>query len=71
MNPALHQLRLAVAERNVAAGVRRIRRQRQVIADLKRDGHDTKSARDLLAKLLKTQAGYEGDCDRLRAELAK
>jgi uncharacterized coiled-coil protein SlyX len=43
---------LAMANEHVADAERRIARQRDLIAELQRDGHDTKKARELLATML-------------------
>jgi hypothetical protein len=58
---------LALAERHVAQGEEHLARQRKLIADLERHGHDTKQARDLLAQSM--QALHIGDRDRLKKEL--
>jgi len=60
---------LAQAERQVAEGVLRIARQREVVADLERTGLDTKEARTLLAELQSLQALHVADRDRLKQEL--
>jgi hypothetical protein len=61
---------LAVGERHVAQGERHIARQKQIIAELDRDGHDTTRAIELLATFQATQALHIADRDRLRNELA-
>jgi hypothetical protein len=61
---------LAQAERHVAEGEQHIARQRALIAELARDGHDTALAVELLHEFERTQAGHVADRDRLRAELA-
>ena len=61
---------LAQAERHVAEGEDRIVRQRQIIADFARSGHDLKVAKELLAQFEDMQTSAIADRDRLRAELA-
>src|SRR5437588_9941298 len=56
MDRAILLERLAQAERHVAGGVQQIARQRTVIANLERHGHDTNQARGLLAEFQSTQA---------------
>ena len=53
----------------MAEGVQHIVRQRTVIADLERHGHDTKQARALLAQFQATQALHIADRDQLKKEL--
>jgi len=60
---------LALAERHVAQGEEHLARQRKLIADLERHGHDTKQAHDLLAQFESMQALHIGDRDRLKKEL--
>jgi len=62
---------LAQAERHVAQGELHLIRQREIIDELERGGHDTASARDLLLKLEETQALHIADRDRIRAELVR
>jgi hypothetical protein len=62
---------LALAERHVAEGDRHLSRQRALIAELKRDGHGTGQAIDLLRTLEDTQATFIADRDRIRNELSK
>jgi len=60
---------LAQAERHVAQGERHIARQREIIAELERDGHDTAQARATLAQFEEIQAMHVAERDRLRHEL--
>jgi hypothetical protein len=60
---------LAEAERHVAEAEQHIIRQRQVIDDLDRHGHDTESARYLLRQFEELHAVHVADRDRLRSEL--
>jgi hypothetical protein len=46
---------LAMVERHVAEGEIRLSRQRALIAELDRDGHDTADARAILATIRETQ----------------
>ena len=65
----LDHLRLAVE--HVAAGEKTIARQREVIAELERGGHNTKEARATLTQFLELQALHEADRKRLLQELAE
>ena len=60
---------LAQAERHVAIGREVIQRQRQIVFELERDGHDATQAHFLLATFLMTQAAHEEDVVRRRQEL--
>jgi len=62
---------LAKAEEAVAIGERNISRQRRLIDQLERDGHDVAAARALLATFEESQALHVFDMDRLRRELAR
>jgi hypothetical protein len=62
---------LALAERHAAEGEARIVKQHDIIAELERDGHDTKQARDLLRVFEETQVSFVADRDRLRSEVSK
>lgn len=70
MDRALIHDRLAMAERHVAQGKEHIERQTALIAELDRDGHDSRTARDLLGTLKESLALHIADRDRLRHELA-
>jgi hypothetical protein len=63
------QEQLAEAERLVLEGERHVARQRQIVSELGRDGHDTKEAMDLLRRLEAWLALRIADRDRLREEL--
>jgi hypothetical protein len=69
MDPKLLRDHLALAERHAAEGEDHIERQRRILAELERDGHDTALARKLLATLEATQAQHVANRDRLRREL--
>ncbi len=60
---------LALAERHVGQGFGIIARQRELIAALKRGGHATEDALNLLADFEDIQALHVADRDRLRKEL--
>ena len=62
---------LAIAERNVAQGERQLEHQRGLIEELRRDGHDTHKAEELLLTFEESQALHIADLDRIRAELAQ
>jgi hypothetical protein len=62
---------LAQAEDDVASGRRAIIRQRELILDLDRDGHETGEARRLLATFEEMQKLHVADRDRLLKELAE
>ena len=62
---------LAQAERHVADAQEQVQRQREVIAKLKRDGHDARLANKLLDNFVALAAAHIADRDRLRGELAK
>ena len=61
---------LEQAERHVAEGEQHIARQRELIAELERDGHDTTTAIELLRTFEQSQAGHIADRDRIRAVLS-
>ena len=48
---------------------RHVVRQRELVAELERDGHDTIQATDLLARFEELLQLHVGDRDRLRREL--
>jgi hypothetical protein len=60
---------LAKAERHVAQANVIIGRQRSLVAELERDGHDTAAARGLLATFLDIQRLQEEDLARITREL--
>ena len=69
MNRAMLIEHLQQAEAQAAGGARHIERQRRLIAELERDGHDVTAAKDLLAIYLQTQELHEQHRDWLRCEL--
>ena len=60
---------LATAERHVERGREIVARQRAIVRELARDGHDTTSAVDLLQLFEQLQDLHIADRDRLRWEL--
>lgn len=66
---AIWREHLAQAERHVALGEEHIAKQRGIVADLERDGHDISAARDLLDQLEQMQELHVANRDRLRKEL--
>ena len=56
---------LAEAERSIATGSKIVERQRCIIMELERDGHDTSQARFVLHELLNTQSLHVLTRDRL------
>jgi len=60
---------LAQAERHVAEGESYVERQRQIVAELERDGHDAATAKALLATFEEMQATQIAERDRLRQAL--
>jgi hypothetical protein len=62
-------LHLCEAEAHVAEGMRHVEKQREIIADLERGGHNTLQAASLLCTLEAMLALYVAHRDRLRKEL--
>jgi hypothetical protein len=60
---------LALADEHIALGAKHVARQREIIAELERDGHDTTKACALLAEFEELQAMHIADRDRLLGEL--
>jgi hypothetical protein len=69
MQRSMMERHLAEAETAAAQGRRHVTRQEQLIVELKRDGHPTTQAEDLLRTLYETQQLHEAHRDRLRQEL--
>ncbi|MBV8534283.1 MAG: hypothetical protein JO128_01750 [Alphaproteobacteria bacterium] len=61
---------LAMANRHVEKGERHVRRQRELVAELERDGHNTVEAKKLLEQFEKLQEMHKADRDRIERELA-
>jgi hypothetical protein len=64
------ELDLRRAEAHVANGHARIAQQREIIAELDREGHDTAPAKDMLASFERTQAMHIAHRDRIAGKLA-
>ena len=60
------QQRLAKAEEQVELGAHNVVRQREIVAQLERDGFDTVGARMLLIEFEEAQTAYIAERDRLR-----
>jgi len=69
MDRAALQDRLAAAVRHVAEAERHVASQREVVAQLEREGHDTAHAKQLLEQFEEVLAIHVADRDRLRKEL--
>lgn len=69
LNIAILREHLAMANRHIASGNRVVIRQRELIAELKSDGHDTKDAVALLVQFEELLALHLSDRDRLFDEL--
>lgn len=64
------QRHLAEAHRNVAEGERHIVRQREIVSELERGGHDAKVALQLLWEYETLLDSHIADRNRIEAELA-
>ena len=62
-------LELQKAEEHVRQGESHLKSQRRVIAELKKDGHDTKTARSLYRTFEDLQLSHVANRDRLALEL--
>jgi hypothetical protein len=62
---------LSQCRRHVSEGEKHIARQREIVAELARDGRDTTLARELLGHFEETQALHVAHRDRLAYELSK
>lgn len=70
LHRAALERRLAEAEKHILAGERHLTRQREIVAELERDGHDIGEAQKLLASFEGLQEMHVADRDRLRKKLA-
>ncbi len=61
--------RLAQAEEQVELGAHNVARQREIVAQLERDGFDTAGARALLIEFEEAQTLYVAERDRLQREV--
>jgi len=68
MDRRLLEEHLAMAERHVAEGEGHLLRQRQLVSDLRRGGHDTTESEKFLAQLEALQVMHLEHRDRLRLE---
>jgi len=66
---AMWEEHLALAERHIVQGARTVARQRRIVADLERDGHDAAMARALLGQFQHLLDLHIADRDRIRKEL--
>src|SRR5215475_14354868 len=66
MDPQLIRTHLAEAERHIALSNRHIARQIEIINELKRGGHPTNLALDLLATYRAAHASHLAHCDLIR-----
>jgi hemerythrin len=66
---AMLERHLAQAERHVSEGENTVARQRRVVTELSKDGHDSRLAQELLTQFETAQAAHIADRDRIRAEL--
>ena len=71
MDSAVLKRHLEEAEGHVVLGEQHIVRQRQLVFELERDGHDTTVAKQLLAEFEATQVLHAEHRDRLRQQLAE
>jgi hypothetical protein len=71
MDREMLQRHLALAEEHIATGEKNIARQRDLIAQLERDGHDTASARTFLREFEQLQALHIAERERLLSELSE
>jgi hypothetical protein len=69
MDRAMELAHLAEAERHIAEGKRRLERQEEIVAELKRQGHDAETALCLLALFRQVQADYVSHRDRIQKAL--
>jgi hypothetical protein len=72
MDQEMARRHLELAEERIKAGEKNIARQREVVAELDRDGHDTTTARDLLATFEELQERHIAHrSDLIRRELGE
>ncbi len=71
MNRSALLERLAQACRDIAMGEQTIVRLREIIARLERGGHNSSTAKELLARFEELQKSPIADRDRLEKELAE
>jgi hypothetical protein len=71
MDREMIERHLAQARRHVTEGEQHVARQRNLLAELPRDGHDTTEAAKLLENFEDLQRMHVADSDRLERELAQ
>jgi hypothetical protein len=71
MDQEMLKRHLAEAEEHIATGDKNIARQRDLIAQLERDGHDTTSATTFLHEFEQLQAQHIAERERLLRELGE
>ena len=69
MDRAFFEHALLLALRHIEIGHRNVARQREIVAELGRDGYDTTLARDLLANFEELQLIHIADRDRVLQKL--
>ena len=69
MDRAFFEHALLLALQHIEIGHRNVARQREIVAELGRDGHDTTLARDLLANFEELQLIHMADRDRVLQKL--
>ena len=69
MDLGLIREHLALAIRHVEKGEARVSRQRELAAELRRDGHDAHEAEQLLHQFEELQAMFMADRKRIEVEL--
>ncbi|MGJ0391946.1 MAG: hypothetical protein ACR650_04190 [Methylocystis sp.] len=69
MDRALMERHLAMAERHIALGERIIGKQREIICELERNGHDFFQARAFLSAFEELQALHIAEHDQAMKEL--
>ena len=62
---------LALTEKHVSMGEEHLARQKELIAELEGNGHDSTQARHLLRLFERSQELHVADRNRLRDELAR
>ena len=62
---------LALAQRHVMEGEGHVQKQRDIVAELERDGHDTTQARELLRTFEELLGEHYDDRARLEFQLAE
>jgi hypothetical protein len=69
MNRAMLEDHLAATERQLAEAERHVAYQRELVAQMERDGYDTAQATRLLEQFEEVLAMHIADRDRVRKEL--